>query len=193
MAAAPVLAQPYAASAQQTDASEAPSDPPSRAARLSFIDGAVSLQPSGIERVECRAAESAADQRRFTLERQRIPRRGRSRPGARCASASARAWGCSICRTPSIQLRLDAGNLEVTSEHRRHRRRNRCPERRRAAAAAGRIPARRRQRRQHQHCHPQRSGAGAERRWADHDAEHRPAWTVRHRWLLCGDAGARPR
>jgi hypothetical protein len=47
--AVPALAQQNAPPVDQSDASQPESDPPSRAARLSYIEGSVSLQPAGVE------------------------------------------------------------------------------------------------------------------------------------------------
>ena len=48
-AALPVLGQQAAPPAERADASQPESDPPTRAARLSYIEGSVSLQPAGVE------------------------------------------------------------------------------------------------------------------------------------------------
>src|ERR1019366_7303016 len=48
-AALPVLGQQAAPPADRADASQPESDPPTRAARLSYIEGSVSLQPAGVE------------------------------------------------------------------------------------------------------------------------------------------------
>lgn len=113
MAAAPVLAQPYAASAQQTDASEAPSDPPSRAARLSFIDGAVSLQPSGIEEW------NAAPLNQPLTSGDSLWSDSASHAEVDLGLATLRIGertgvGLLDLQDAAIQLRLNAGNLEVT-------------------------------------------------------------------------------
>jgi len=47
--ATPGLAQQNAPPVDQADAGQPESDPPSRAARLSYVDGSVSLQPAGIQ------------------------------------------------------------------------------------------------------------------------------------------------